>query len=355
MSIWTENYTPRNFEFSKDYGVYMKDMTKPIEFDDEESLRKYIENSYDEVLFIKYRDDEKYKLFGSEQKHFDIINSLKKESFFENIWFPVLIIFVGLIFMLFFKNDFGKTARFWVLFLGVLPFVSNIYIWFKIKKSETQNNHQDIIDNNIFNYWIEHSKNNWYIYILPTILWIIFVLQMILRFSDYQKIEDLFALVKDKTIHGEYWRLISAAFLHANFMHIAANVSSLYFLSKIFLKFYNYFQLFAIFIITAIVGNLFSIIFYPVTTSLGASGGICGLLGFLIIFTYKNRNLFPLEFSKNMIVSVLFLVILGIVGYDFIDNAAHFGGLISGIITGFAIEKKELVEEKIKKSLKNLK
>ena len=66
--------------------------------------------------------------------------------------------------------------------------------------------------------------------------------------------------------------------------------------------------------------------------SVGASGGLLGLLGFLLVFETLHRKLVPVSARRRLLVGVLATGVLGLVGFRFIDNAAHAGGLVAGMV-----------------------
>ena len=70
----------------------------------------------------------------------------------------------------------------------------------------------------------------------------------------------------------------------------------------------------------------------PDTASVGASGGILGLVGFLLVVGVRHRGSLPADFAKSIIRSVLFMAALGFLAKDYIDNAAHAGGFLVGCV-----------------------
>jgi membrane associated rhomboid family serine protease len=83
------------------------------------------------------------------------------------------------------------------------------------------------------------------------------------------------------------------------------------------------------------MGSLFSLFMLPGVSSIGASGGILGLLGFMTLLGLRRRALLPPGFGKSLVRSIAGLVVLGLAAWKVVDNAAHAGGYISGCILGF--------------------
>ena len=86
---------------------------------------------------------------------------------------------------------------------------------------------------------------------------------------------------------------------------------------------------------SAFGGNILSYIFLPDITSVGASGGIVGFLGYLTVYGYLRRELLTNAFLKNMLFNVGFIAFTGVFLLPNIDNFGHLGGLIVGAIYGF--------------------
>jgi membrane associated rhomboid family serine protease len=72
----------------------------------------------------------------------------------------------------------------------------------------------------------------------------------------------------------------------------------------------------------------------PNSTSVGASGGIMGLVGFLAVIGYRRKEVLPAGFFKSILINICFIGVIGLVGFAVIDNAAHLGGLVAGVVCG---------------------
>jgi membrane associated rhomboid family serine protease len=70
--------------------------------------------------------------------------------------------------------------------------------------------------------------------------------------------------------------------------------------------------------------------------SVGASGGIMGMIGFLAVVGVRRRHLVPRGFLRSIALSVALTAATGLVAHHFIDNAAHAGGFAGGVLIGFA-------------------
>ena len=142
------------------------------------------------------------------------------------------------------------------------------------------------------------------------------------------------------TKNGQYFRLITSAFLHIGFFHLLFNMYALYIIGSQIESFYGKIKYIAIYLISALSGSLLSMAFSHNVVSAGASGAIFGLLGAMLHFGYKYRAYLG-DVVKSQILPIIVLnLVLGFV-LTGVDNAAHIGGLIAGILSSraFGIDK----------------
>ena len=140
---------------------------------------------------------------------------------------------------------------------------------------------------------------------------------------------------------GQYWRLVTSVFVHVGIAHILMN--SIGFLFAAALLEHNLGrQLFLfVYISTGILASLTSALWNDNMVSAGASGAIFGLYGF-ILAKLLSANEQQRKMNDGLIVTifiyVLYNLIMGLTGN--IDNAAHIGGLLSGIVMGVLLKNK---------------
>lgn len=137
-------------------------------------------------------------------------------------------------------------------------------------------------------------------------------------------------LVKAAYLQGEWWRLFTAPLMHGNAVHLFMNASALLYLGKRLEVFARWPHLVLVFFLSACIGGEASARFVT-APSVGASGGLMGWLGFLLVFETLHKELVPLSSRKRLAAGVLITALIGLVGYRFIDNAAHLGGLLAGM------------------------
>lgn len=139
------------------------------------------------------------------------------------------------------------------------------------------------------------------------------------------------------TFNGQYWRMITAMFLHFGIIHIAANMWCLWSLGRLAEKFVGTVPLIGIYLLTGIGCDLLSLSWDPIRVSAGASGAIFGIAGVLIsILQFGKLGLAPENVSRLRGYVVRFALLNLIIGLQSrIDNMGHLGGLVSGLLIGF--------------------
>ena len=135
--------------------------------------------------------------------------------------------------------------------------------------------------------------------------------------------------------NGEWWRILTGGALHGGFLHIYFNGQALYGFGGLIEFLSNRAHLTIVFLLSIIGGGLLSLALLPEGTSVGASGGIMGLIGYLAIYGYRRKRQLPPDFLKSMLVNIGFIAAFGVFAWQIIDNFAHLGGLLVGAVYGF--------------------
>jgi len=128
---------------------------------------------------------------------------------------------------------------------------------------------------------------------------------------------------------GQYYRLITSAFLHIGFLHLIFNNYALYVIGSQLESFLGKAKFFIVYLVSALCGSLMSMIFSD-GISAGASGAIFGLLGSLLYFGYNYRVYLGGVIKSQIIPLLVVNLIIGFITPG-IDNAAHIGGLLGGL------------------------
>ncbi len=134
---------------------------------------------------------------------------------------------------------------------------------------------------------------------------------------------------------GEYWRILTGAAMHGGLLHLALNSFAFYSFGQLVEVLSNRAHLAIVFLLAAIGGGLLSLAFFPEGTSVGASGGILGLVSYLAVYAFRRRQFVSVEFRNSLLKNIGFILIFGLVLYQVIDNYGHIGGLIVGAVYGF--------------------
>lgn len=156
--------------------------------------------------------------------------------------------------------------------------------------------------------------------------------------SDTNVLIMLGAKVNELIQKGQYYRLISCMFLHGGIVHLGVNMYSLYAIGPMVEKVYGRLKYVAIYFISGICASIFSYIF-STSVSIGASGAIFGLLGAVLIFAIKSKGKTGNAFIRS-ILSVIFINIFIGATLPNIDNFAHIGGLVGGMLIAFLVNFK---------------
>ena len=143
-------------------------------------------------------------------------------------------------------------------------------------------------------------------------------------------------------LNGEYWRLLTAGALHIGPLHILLNGNALYGLGGLVEYLSNRAHLAIVFLLSVIGGSAASLFLGPFEYAAGASGGIMGIFGYLLIYAYRRKQQLPPGFLKSLLINVAFIAGFGIIAYQIVDNFAHIGGFLVGAVYAFIQVPKDL-------------
>ena len=139
---------------------------------------------------------------------------------------------------------------------------------------------------------------------------------------------------------GEYYRLLTGIFLHGSIFHLFFNCYSLYVVGSQIESFLGKIKYIIIYLFSGLCGSLLSITFGGGVASIGASGAIFGLMGALCYFGYYYRIYLGNVVKTQLIPLIILNLSLGFM-VSGVDNAAHIGGLIGGVIMTKALGIKD--------------
>jgi membrane associated rhomboid family serine protease len=134
-------------------------------------------------------------------------------------------------------------------------------------------------------------------------------------------------------INHDYWRLVTAGFLHDGIFHILVNMVSLYFVGMALEPGIGRLNFAVIYLVSLLAGSFGALLFTPLSPTVGASGAIFGIFGALIVVA-RARGISIWQSGLGFFL-VLNLVVS--VTYRGISLGGHLGGLVAGLICGLLI------------------
>jgi membrane associated rhomboid family serine protease len=145
---------------------------------------------------------------------------------------------------------------------------------------------------------------------------------------------DKGALFGPAIVHQhEYWRIVTAGFLHDGLLHIFVNMLSLYFIGRLLEPAIGSLNFAVIYFTSLLAGSFGALLFQPHVVTVGASGAIFGVFGALIVVA-RARGI---PIWQSGLGPVLVLNLLFSVSFSGISIGGHLGGLVAGLITGWLV------------------
>ena len=134
--------------------------------------------------------------------------------------------------------------------------------------------------------------------------------------------------------NGDWWRLITAAFLHANILHIGLNMLALVWLGAPVERYLGHLQYLALYLVSGLAGSAGALIATPTGITVGASGAIFGILGALLIIEYQATGQILGQAFTLIAINLLFSFTM-----SGISVGGHIGGLLGGIAAALALTR----------------
>ena len=155
-------------------------------------------------------------------------------------------------------------------------------------------------------------------------------------FSSDEAMVQMGAIVPGLLQRGEFWRLLASLFLHGGWAHWATNSWALYQLGSLYEVLFSSKRFATIYFVSGISAGIASSL-YNHGPAVGASGAIFGVLGAFIFSILRSPQYRNQPWTKSLLRQMVFWIVLNMaIGYfvPFIDNVAHMGGLITGLLLG---------------------
>ena len=168
---------------------------------------------------------------------------------------------------------------------------------------------------------------------------VVFAIDLILRASGQVTLLERGAMVPVLVAQGEWYRLVTAMFLHIGVLHLAFNSFALYLFGSVVEQALGTARFVAVYLITGFAASAASFAFsQPETAAAGASGAVFGLLGVWLAYNLRRRSLMMAR--ANVQWALTLIAVNLVIGFAVpgIDNVAHIGGLVAGVVAGFVVE-----------------
>jgi membrane associated rhomboid family serine protease len=134
---------------------------------------------------------------------------------------------------------------------------------------------------------------------------------------------------------GDWWRLFTAAFLHASLIHLGLNMLALYWLGSVVEMFLGPMRYLALYVVSGLAGSAGALIVTPDKPTVGASGAIFGVLGALLIIEYQQTGQLAGQAMSLIAINLIFSFAFS----SQISVGGHIGGLIGGIAAALALSR----------------
>jgi len=146
------------------------------------------------------------------------------------------------------------------------------------------------------------------------------------------------ALIRERVLAGEWWRMITATFLHGSPDHLIGNMIALFIVGMACEHAFGATKTAAIYLGSGVAGTAFSLATGP-GPSVGASGAIFGVLMAVVVMPYRNQHHFFLRDKRIGFVLAAWAAWQLFTGFmsPFIDNFAHLGGMTGGAIAALLL------------------
>lgn len=131
----------------------------------------------------------------------------------------------------------------------------------------------------------------------------------------------------------EYWRLFTSGFLHYGFLHILFNMVFLYFVGQMLEPAIGHLNFLAVYLASLVAGSFGALVFTPLAHTAGASGALFGVFGaLLVVARARGIPIWQSGLGLTLVINLVFTV-----SVSGISIGGHLGGLVAGVICGFAI------------------
>jgi membrane associated rhomboid family serine protease len=135
---------------------------------------------------------------------------------------------------------------------------------------------------------------------------------------------------------GDWWRLITAAFLHYGPVHLGLNMLVLWFIGPSLEEYFGRWRYLLVYLVSGLAGSAGALILTPNSPTVGASGAIWGLMGAAVVLEARRINVLGGQAMGLLVLNLVFTFALGL-GSGSISIGGHIGGGIAGAAGAFAL------------------
>lgn len=158
------------------------------------------------------------------------------------------------------------------------------------------------------------------------------------EWAKYTKLMDnLGALSGEQFAQGDWWRLVTYAFVHRGLLHLGVNMLSLFMLGRFAEQMWGRGRFLLLFLLSAVGGGVLALLYEPTSALVGASGGICGVFGAMTVWIFLNRQHLPPQllqlWTRNLVLNIMLMTFIGMSVQE-VSNTGHIGGAALGAVLG---------------------
>jgi rhomboid protease GluP len=150
---------------------------------------------------------------------------------------------------------------------------------------------------------------------------------------------EVASVAPEAVLGGQPIRMLTGTYFHGSYVHFAGNMGTLLVYGAILESKTSRLRLPLVYLLSALGGSLLSVLMPPATPSIGASGGIVGIIAYLFVFSRRQAVKFTPAFQGATASVFLGLITAGALGFWYIDNPGHAGGAITGfLVAGLTVD-----------------
>jgi membrane associated rhomboid family serine protease len=134
---------------------------------------------------------------------------------------------------------------------------------------------------------------------------------------------------------GDWWRLITAAFMHYGPIHLALNMYALFFAGALLERAVGRWRFLLLYLASGVAGSAGALVLKPLAATVGASGAVFGVLGALFVLERRGTIRTEGQIAGLIVINLIFTLAFA----SFISVGGHVGGLIGGVVAMFLLTR----------------